>query len=70
MDARAKYYRAINDRYDLLLRLHDLKNFESFIFEFHSELDGIIEVMVYDEDIRPRDFVKVKAYIKKLLKNL
>ncbi len=70
MDRRAKYYRAINERYDLLVRMSDSVNFSRFISEFDSELDGIIEVMVYDEDIRPRDFVKVKAYIKKLLKNL
>lgn len=70
MDSKVKYYKAINYRYDLLLRMHDSRNFERFIDEFHSELDGIIEVMIYDEDIRARDFVKVKAYIKKLLKNL
>lgn len=62
MGKRVKYYRAINYRYDLLLRLLESTRIEQFIDEFVDEVEGIITVAIFEEGLGRKDFYKLRTY--------
>lgn len=61
MDKKVKYYRAINERYDLLLRLIGGIHTREFVQEFLVEVEAILTVAIYDH-VAIKDFEKLRAY--------
>lgn len=68
MDKKVKYYKAINDRYDLLKMLIDSTHIEQYVGEFIDEVEGIITVAIYEQGFDSVDFVRLRKYATRMQK--